>query len=384
MYPRAHIIPARSRALRHTLQSALAGAGLLASLATAHAGATFTLGDDKALTLGLGLKTSFISAEKGAPNGSSRSKDFNVDSARIYLGASLSKTIKLTLNTEKDADDKIRILDAYGELQFAPAFNLAIGRTIIPSDRANLSGGYYIAPYEFPGVASGFYSKFASRDDGAVVWGKLAGGKFVYSAGAFKGRNRVPGGSNQSSSLLYAGRLAYALWDAEPAPAYFTGSTYYGGVDVLTLGLVAQSQKDGVGSAATRDDYTAYGADLLLEKKLGSGVLTLEGGYSKYDFSAASGLADVSSPGMQPGKAGLVVVAFLFPEKIGWGKLQPFVRYQKFSSDVSGAGDLKQADIGINYVIDGANTRVVADYRTVKAGFGAKRDAFILGLQLQY
>jgi len=26
----------------------------------------------------------------------------------------------------------------------------------------------------------------------------------------------------------------------------------------------------------------------------------------------------------------------------------------------------------------------VADYRTVKAGFGAKRDAFILGLQLQY
>lgn len=361
----------------------LVGAGLALCAGLAHAGATFTLGDDKSLTLGLGLKTSFISAEKGAANGSSRSKDFNVDSARIYLGASLSKMVKLTLNTEKDADDKIHILDAYGELQFAPEFNVAIGRTIVPSDRANLSGGYYIAPYEFPGVASQFYSKFASRDDGAVVWGKLAGGKFVYSGGAFKGRNRVAGGSNQSSSLLYAGRLAYAFWDAEPAPAYFTGSTYYGGVDVLTLGLVAQTQKDGVGSAAVRDDYTAYGVDLLMEKKLPGGVLTLEGAYSKYDFSTAAGLADVSSPGMQPGKSGLVVAAFLFPEKIGWGKLQPFARYQKFSSDVSSAGDVKQADLGLNYVIDGANTRIVADYRKLKAG-GTSRDAFILGLQLQY
>lgn len=374
---------AKARSLRLTLRQLLVGAGLAGALGASHAGATFTLGDDKSLSIGLGLKTSFSSVEKGAPNGSSRSSDFNADSARIYLGASLSKTIKLTFNTEKDADDQIRVLDAYGELQFSPAFNLAIGRTIIPSDRANLSGGYYIVPYEFPGVTSQFYSKFASRDDGAVVWGKVLDKKLVYSLGVFNGRNRATGGSNQSSALLYAGRLAVNFWDAEPAPAYLTGSTYYGGADILTLGLVAQSQKDGVGNAATRDNYTAYGLDLLLEKKLSTGVLTLEGGYGKYDFSTAAGAVDFSSPGLLPGKSGLVVAAFMFPDKVGWGRLQPFVRFQKFDADVTGA-DLKQTDVGLNYVIDGANTRIVADYRKVKPQTGASLDAFILGLQLQY
>lgn len=365
------------------LAQGLVATVLMAGLGSAQAGATFSLGDDKSLSIGLGLKTSFSSVEKGAANGSSRANDFNVDSARIYLGASLSKTIKLTLNTEKDADDKIRVLDAYGELQFMPEFNLAIGRTIVPSDRANLSGGYYIAPYEFPGVASQFYSKFASRDDGALVWGKLMDKKLVYSLGAFRGRNRQVGGSNQTGSPLYAARVAFNFWDAEPAPAYLTGSTYYGGADILTLGLVAQSQKDGIGSAATRDDYTAYGLDLLLEKKLPAGVLTLEGGYGKYDFSAAAGAVDLSSPGLLPGKSGLVVAAFLFPDKLGWGRLQPFVRFQKFDADVAG-GDLTQTDLGVNYVIDGANARVVADYRKLKPETGASRDAFILGLQLQY
>lgn len=363
------------------LARAVAIACLIGAAGAAHAGGTISLGDDKSISIGLGLRTSYSSFENAASNGSSRSSDFNVDNARLLIGASLSKEIKLNFNTEKDANDNVKILDAYGEFQYSPEFNIAMGRTIIPSDRANLSGTFFMPSYQFAGTASQFYSKFASRDDGAVVWGKLMDKALVYSVGIFQGRGRDAGMSNTSDSMLYAGRLAVNFWDAEPAPSYFTGSTYYGTADIFTIGLVAQSQKNGVGTAAIRDDYTAYGIDLLLEKKLSAGVFTLEGAFSKYDFSTAAGTADGAAT---PGDAGLVGLAYLFPQQVGWGKLQPYYRYQKFSSDMGSASDIKQHDLGLNYVINADNTKLSATYTTKKIGDGEDIDGFILGLQLMF
>ncbi|HEX8058845.1 MAG TPA: hypothetical protein VF481_19400, partial [Novosphingobium sp.] len=58
------------------------------------AGATINMGDDKSVSVGFGLRESFTSAEDAAPNGSGRSQDFNLDSGRLYFGASLNKNIK--------------------------------------------------------------------------------------------------------------------------------------------------------------------------------------------------------------------------------------------------------------------------------------------------
>jgi hypothetical protein len=375
------------------LGQAVALACLLGASAAAHAGGTISLGDDKSISLGLGLKTSYTSTEKGAPDGS-RSSDFNVDSARLYVNASLSKMIKLTFNTEKSSDDNVKVLDAFGSLQFMPEFNFDMGRTIIPSDRANLSGGYYLPAWDFAGVGSTAYSKFASRDDGAVVWGKLMGSKLVYSFGAFQGRNHdhttpTAGYSNTSDSPLLAGRLAFNFWSPEPAPAYLTGSTYYGSADILTLGVWGHSQKNGVGSATTRDDYSAWGTDLLLEKKLaGAGVITVEGGYTKTDWSAAAATADDTIHGGtgtgigSAGKAYIGSLAYLIPAQVGWGKFQPFYRYQKFDRDAGAT--TKRNDFGVNYVIDGSNARLTATYRTDKTDGSESINGFILGMQLQY
>jgi hypothetical protein len=355
---------------------------LLGSSATAFAGGTISLGDDKSISIGLGLKTSYTSTSNAAANSKDRSSDFNVDSARLYVNASLSKMVKLTFNTEKSSDDSVKVLDAFGSLQFMPEFNLDMGRTIIPSDRANLSGGYYLPAYTFAGVGSQAYSKFASRDDGAVVWGKLMGGKLVYSAGVFNGRNKDNvAKSNDTSSPLYAGRLAFNFWSPEPAPSYLTGSTYYGSADILTLGVWGHSQKNGVGSAAVKDDYSAWGSDILLEKKLGVGVITLEGGYSKYDWTTTAATADGVIN--QPGKSMIAGAAFLIPKQVGWGKFQPFYRYQKFDPDGS-SSNRKVNDYGVNYLIDGSNARLTAQYRTDKTDNGADTDSIILGMQLQY
>ena len=77
----------------------------------AHAGATISMGEDRSVSVGFGMRASYASIEDAAPNGHSRSNDFNLDSARIFLGASLTKNIKGMLNTEWDGE-QIRVLDA--------------------------------------------------------------------------------------------------------------------------------------------------------------------------------------------------------------------------------------------------------------------------------
>jgi len=84
----------------------------------------------------------------------------------------------------------------------------------------------------FPGVVSNYPNLAVGRDNACCSGAKPAGGKVVYSVGAFNGHNRAVGLSNLSDKMLYAGRLAVALWDPEPAPAYYEGGTYYGSKDI--------------------------------------------------------------------------------------------------------------------------------------------------------
>ena len=68
------------------------------------------------------------------------------------------------------------------------------------------------------------------------------------------------------------------------------------------------------------------------------------------------------------------------------GQFQPYVRYQKFSRDVSNT-DKTQADLGLNYVIKGHNARITAVFSKVKddALPSPANDIhkFILGVQIQ-
>ena len=374
---------------------------LAASQASA---ATINMGDDASFSIGAGLRMSYNNREHGAPNGTSSSNDFSIDNARIYLSGRVNKMIGATLNTERSGSgntpDGIRIMDAYAQFEPMPEFNIWAGRMLPASDRANLDGPFYLNVWEYPFV-SNYPNLAVGRDNGVQVWGKLMSNKFTYVAGAFKGHNSITGGSNQADHLLYAGRLAYAFWDAEPAPAYYTGSTYYGANDILTVGVAGMFEKDGVGVAAAPGDYKAYNVDVLMEKKLGGGALTLEGAYYKYDLGSvldcnsgepgspacpAAG-ADANVGGQVKSKAYYVTAAYLIPGKVGWGQFQPFTRYQKLDRDVSNTTK-KQLDVGVNYVIKGHNARITAVFSKVKddALPSPQNDTnkFILGTQLQF
>jgi len=360
------------------LAALVAVAGTLSAL-DAQAGATVSFGPDQSVSLGFGMRTSYSSIEHGAPDGS-HANDFNLDSARLYVGASLNQQIKGMFNTEWDGD-QIRVLDAAGQFSLSPAFNIWAGRLLSPSDRANMAGPYYsLGGGYWAGVASRYgYNGgiFRGRDDGVMVWGNVADGRLGYSVGAFEGHTFGIGSLTQnqaraagvsgSDALMFAGRLQYDFWDLEPG--YYGTGNYLGTRDILAIGLAGRSQKDGVLSTAARGDYRAWSLDFLLEKRLaGAGAVSLEAAWYDYDTDGVIRA--------EQGKAWLAGAGYIVK------RFQPFVRYQKFEADTG--IDTRQADAGVNYIIDGYNAQLAALYSRSKVTGAADQSKFSVTLQLQY
>jgi hypothetical protein len=353
--------------------------------AQAHAGATIPIGEDKSVTVGFGARASYASVEDGAPNGSSRSNDFNLDSARLYVGGSLNKTIQGMFNTEWDGD-QIRVLDAVAQFSFSPELNIWAGRLLSPSDRANMAGPYYsLGGGYWAGVASryGFNGGiFRGRDDGVVVWGNAAGGKLGYSFGAFEGHTFGIGSLTQNQAKaagvdakdhpMLSGRVQYDFWDAEPG--YYGTGNYLGSKDILAIGVAGRYQKEGVLAPALTGNYNAWNVDFLLEKRLPGGAVSVEAAYYRYRNG------DVILA--EQGKAWSAGLGYIFDLGPGQGKLQPFTHYQKFKPETN--RDVKQVDAGLNYIIDGYNAQLSALYSKTTTEAAADQKKFVVALQVQY
>ncbi len=373
----------------------------LLTSANAYAAKTFNFGEDKSVSIDLGIRYSYTNMETVSPDGISHSSDFNFDSVRLGGSVSLNKYLKGRLSIQQDAGGYVRVLDAYVQLEFLDEFNIWAGRILPPSDRANLDGAYYLNTWSYPGKVSQYPARFLGYDNGGMAWGRLFDKHLTYSAGVFEGHNHFNGASNLNGNLLYAGRLQMDFWDTALDPAYYTSSTYYGDKDVFSVGIASMYQKNGVGTASAKGDYLAWNIDALIEKKItNAGTLTLEGAYYDYDTNNTSdntglnsGLTD-NVGGIKQGRSYLAGVAFLFPQPVAWGKLQPYFRFQKFDQDSTPAGGnsapavmaaiSKQYDLGINYIIDGHNTRVSATYTRNQSSGTEDLDKFVVGLQLQF
>jgi hypothetical protein len=348
-----------------------------------------TFGDGEWLQLGAGLR---ISGTDDKVDGSPRKTDFNVDSFRVYVNGGLNNTYKFTLNTERAPDATIRVLDFFARAEFRDEFNIWGGRLLPPSDRANLDGPYYLSSYLYPGVVSNYPAIFAGRLDGATVWGKLLDKKLVYAVGIYNGHNVNNGASADGGEPLFAGRVTYDFWDAEDNPGYFTSSTYYGKADILALGVAAQYQNDAVGTLLRHGAFSGVSIDALMEKKVfNGGAVTLEGAFYHYgtqgvidvptNYNGASPYSNVG--GLTSGNAFLLSGAFLFPQQILWGQIQPVVRYQQFDADLLRT-TTRQIDGGVNYIIKGHNARISLVYSHTETTRQPNDNKFLAGLQVQF
>ncbi|MES1164716.1 MAG: hypothetical protein ABUR63_03075, partial [Verrucomicrobiota bacterium] len=204
---------------------------------------------------------------------------------------------------------------------------------------------FFMIPWNYPGFFSGAFVGApaegpSGRNNGAVVWGDIAGGKFSYFAGAFDN-------ANVASSPLFSGKLRLALWD--PEPGFWGNASFFGDKDMFSIDVGGQVQKDG--SILKDKNYEDVNVDVLLEKKLGGGSFaTLEAAY--YHFNQDThGVSDSM----------YALLAYATPT-VGVGSVQPMVRFQWEKVKDNTVTNPWNLDIGLSYLIKGPALRVLATY----------------------
>lgn len=407
-------------------------AGLGSPLPSAYAGGTIKADEDKWISIGMGIRTSFNAIEGAA--GGHYSNDFKVDNARIYINGKIHKYVGFAFNTDCfncnvggggtqfAGNSNIGLLDAIGQFEFNERVNLWVGRTLVPSERGELNGPFYHAtfdgfrtpfnPADFsgnfpsgPNGAAGGQAGLYGRDNGAVFFGKFHpfGTHLMYVASVFTGAR---GGPNPTGSLLYAGRLQWNLLNDEVNPGYYTSGTYYGTAgDILAIAGNVMHQKDGAGNPVNNavSDFTGLSVDLLFEKVLPNdlGVFTFNGEFKRYFANYGTQAFDAGAGAFGNcfcifnGHSWTVYALYLIPKEIGIGRFQPYFRFT--SVDPLYANLRQEWETGVNYVIAGHNARVSAYYRYgdfngSPGGFSfiapeqavQKVDSFHVALQLQY
>ena len=371
------------------------------------AGATFKIDDTKWVSVGAGLRSSFTATESGAGATADKwSNNFNLDNIRLYLNGQIHKYLKVEFNTDCQtcsSGGEVRVLDAIGKFEVTPYANLWVGRMLVPAERREMNGPFYSAVYPIFGAGTPFEPSDQNltvqsngtsagsygRDDGATFWGAALDARFQYAVGFFRG---LRGGANVDSNILYGQRFAYNFWEVEKNPGYYTSGTYYGkGGDILTVGVSNQYQEDAVGTDVGPGSFRGTTGDILLEKVLpGGGVATFNGEYKNYGISGgkyASGCTVDPKTGncftLFEGNAYDVSGMYLFPQKVGIGQFQPYLRYVNVSPISTSTQELYEG--GLNYIIDGHNAKIFSAYQYGDrlTGGGLSSSQVMVGFQWQ-
>ena len=372
------------------------------------AGAWVTVkGDgDRWMKFGAGFRSSFSSSNNAGADAGGSATDFTLDNMRLYTLTQVHKNIIFEFNTEVRSNGTgqlrtgnnngnlhdIHVLDARATLTVG-GFDVWFGKFLPPSERSNLDGPYFLNAYNFPLATSPYPAIAAGRDNGAMIFKEYDGGKFKWAYGVFEGRTNATNANqnpDQSDNLQHAFRATYNFW--QPEPGYYTTSTYYGAKDVLAVAFVFRYENDGAGNSnidpTLQGDYTGWNVDVLMEKKLSNGgVVNLEGSFYDTDTD------DKEDGTITQGQSYRALASYLLPNKIGWGKFQPYVRYQHSTQDNGCAGALcGPTDFGtrgimeggLNYIIDGHNAKIMSSFTSDTQSSNAQPvDTFTLGMQFQ-
>jgi hypothetical protein len=370
-------------------------------------GCTFQWAPDKWCNISVGVRASF---NHQTGTGITDENFFAVNNVRVFLNGKVTQIIGFEVNTDisgasdkgftdsssdlLDLQDSIHLLDAIVKFGFNDYVNVWAGRFLVPNDRQDLDGPFFLNGWEFPFV-SNYPSQYLGRDTGVAYWGQYGEGKLKWQMGLFNGQGRISGGNdwpiappeispNVTGNPEFVARVVANLLD--PEPGYYNRSTYYGEKDIAALGLSVTDQTDALEDANGRvGTFFAWNVDFLFENKMtewGSG--TLEGAFYRYDVGGGV-RNDIA------GTSGFLFAGWLLPRQIGCGSvcgyLRPYVRWQRYDyADEQIAAenlDFKEGwDIGFQYVMKGPNARMDFYYGQREVEGGGNVNLFRTGVQL--
>jgi hypothetical protein len=278
----------------------------------------------------------------------------------LHAGGKIHKNVSVTFNLNADGIDKsANIEDAIIGFDIVDEFHVWVGQELVPVDRANASGPFFMVPWNYPGIIGVGGTTFFmtphegayGRNAGVTAWGDVAAGKFKYALGIFDN-------GDIATSPLVSGRVSAAFVGEETG--YFGNASYFGEKNIFSLGLGGQYQHKGsvetvMTGTPDKKDYGEFNADLLGEFKLGDsgGWVTGDAGY--YHFAGTyEAIHDE-----------FYVLGAIASPKVGIGNIQPMVRYQYGKGDTTKVSSI---DAAISYLIKGPALRLVANYQHADLG----------------
>lgn len=269
-----------------------------------------------------------------------------------------------------DAQRKTYFRDAYLTLDYTDELRFIAGEFKNTFTRENLEA--CLEPLTLDRSELLAYTPFGgTRDRGIAVWGNLLDAKLQYRFMSSWGR--PDGDGKPSDNRRYTSRVHYSLLDPESNYGYL--GTYLGTAKVFTVGAAYDYQAKVVYNDylmhAEPQDYRAWTVDAFFEYPFESGVYTLSGAVMEYDSGNAANLSlDPAYPVSGDMKGYYLKGGYMFPGKIGPGRLQLFARqegadYSKrlFSNHYF---DRTARAIGVNYYLNGQKLKLTAEYSDAK------------------
>lgn len=364
--------PGRMRRLGLSTAFALAAG----ASSPAIAGPTIPFGDEGYLTISYAFQLWMRSQSYTSPTDNGSSYDTYFRRNRLLFAGQATDVVGYYVQIEAGNDDKqgnadkeIFYRDAYATIDYSDELRLIAGRFKNTFTRENLEACLEPLTIDRAEVIAyaPFGSQGGSRDTGLALWGNLADAQVQYRVMVADGRQ---GDEVPKKSPRVTGRLHVSLLDPEADYGY--KATYLGSRKVLTFGAAYDYQADvAYGNYPARTDlkdYKAWTVDGFFEYPTKSGTYTLSAAY--FDYSTGNAInesPDPRLPATSELKAYYVKGAYLFPEKIGFGRVQPYFRYEKSDYAVSsGLFDQRWAGAGVNYYVNGQNLRLSLEYANVK------------------
>jgi hypothetical protein len=281
----------------------------------------------------------------------------------------------------------LAVRDAWVSLRLAgEAAQLQVGRMYIPFTRNyGTTSTKALLAADLDWVQGGyrggiFYPSTVGRDEGATLWGNLAGGLLQYRLMVADGEDspaRNPGGH-----LRTAGRLSLSLF--EPETGWFNEGSSLGTRRVLSLGAGVDRQR--LRFQEGDQDYLAWTLDLHLDQPVGGGAVTVDGSYLRID-NAPNGVGLTAlTPGADAGVLSLQA-GYLLPGPAGPGRLQPFARMERIGVE-GGAPDTSIGGVGFNLFLAGHGNKltVEATFVSQEGGGGSPPpgEPFLLTAQIAF
>jgi hypothetical protein len=319
----------------------------------------------------------YQSVDDGAASGNDPSNEFFTRRSRVMLLGQATENVHFFLNYDAANSSAATyrqdpvLTDAMIDYRFSPAFNVVVGRQLVPFSIDNNTSAVTLTGIDYPTRALANQPTTASgafwRDDGIAVRGLLGDGRLDYRVGYFAG-DRSPT-DNSEREGRFTGMVMVNL--ASPQGGWFFNQNSLGALDVLSFGVGYDHM-----SRSDTDDHTALSVFFTAEKSLGAGHLSANAAY--YDWEGVGG---PTNPFWNGGSTSVLALAFL-PNGSKW---QPVLRWQ--NQDPDDGNKLDTIGIGLGYYISGHRANIKAEY-SIDDTFAdpvnrvGKKDAFRIQAQL--